>query len=190
MSDTRMSRTILAFARNHWLAFAIVLLILLYFLNAYSLYLRCLFMSEADSEKIYQLACSLPHTPDSVIDIDVFRGYLPRPKKFYRTNDGLFCEYCSREDATVMDCLAKAPGGGTPACRRRRSPRCTRAAFWYSRTSRSWPWRRSGGRGGRRILRGRHDSCHYGLDYGDVPITALMRTTMLWEQGDFSSTKT
>ena len=90
-------------------ALAVVLLVLLYFLNAYSLYWRCLFMSQADSDAIYRLACSLPHTPDSVIDLDAFRGYLPRPKKIYRTGDGLFCEYFNREDATVMDCLAKGP---------------------------------------------------------------------------------
>jgi hypothetical protein len=90
-------------------ALAVVLLVLLYFLNAYSLYWRCLFMSEADSDAIYRLACSLPHTPDSVIDLDAFRGYLPRPNRIYRTGDGLFCEYFSREDATVMDYLARAP---------------------------------------------------------------------------------
>ena len=90
-------------------ALAVVLLVLLYFLNAYSLYWRCLFLSEADSDAIYRLACSLPHTPDSVIDLDAFRGYLPRPNRIYRTWDGLFCEYFSREDATVMDRLARAP---------------------------------------------------------------------------------
>lgn len=91
-------------------ALAAVLLVLLYFLNAYSLYWRCLFLSEADSDAIYRLACSLPHTPDSVIDLDAFRGYLPRPKRIYRTDDGLFCEYFSRDDdASVMDRLAKGP---------------------------------------------------------------------------------
>ena len=94
---------------KRWAALAIVLLVLLYFLNAWSLYWRCLFLSEADSDAIYRLACSLPHTPDSVIDLDAFQGYLPRPNRIYRTGDGLFCEYFSREDATVMDRLARAP---------------------------------------------------------------------------------
>ena len=34
------------------------------------------------------------------------------------------------------------------------------------------------------------EDVYRGLCYGNVPIRGVMRTTMLWEQGDFSSTKT